>query len=794
MNRLPLQSIRFNFLLIHSLAIFVIIFVVGALFLHIAMNNYIAQVEQRISHRAQAVVSDISIAVKNEDWQATEQELSALRTEEAIFKTSILLLPSRSEHTFEIQMYLEEHRHFLWLFEWVYVNTGTLEIPIVDSEKVFAHLRIYYSTDEIYNTFIEYLFALLLITLTILTVAVLAILKIQRLLFTPVDRLLVIVREVIASKIFSSKLSKINGGEFEQLISNAYPMATNLTKRDIQLRHEIKEKIEEIELRNSESEKAFIHAPLATALVNEKQSLFRLNKSLKTTLSVENSDCLLINQFISEKDYSKINNFFKLLVKGNIASFEYNADCHDMEGKWLAAILNFSAVRNDKNVFSYAILQLQNITEAKKLSIELEFQARHDALTKLPNRRVLKDALNAISDNVEPPQFALAILDLDQFKLVNDTAGHSAGDELLCQVSSLIKRFVRSNDLVIRLGGDEFAILLTNCGRRDAKNIAESIRDAIDRWEYRYAETVFRISVSIGVVVVDKLNIEASELMNQADAACFVAKDLGRNRVHLIDDGNKPQFENQGDLGWVQRIHHALENDNIELFSQSIIQLDASDNHKRQEVLLRIKDKTTHQVIPPGAFLPSAERYGLTEKIDLFVVKKLISTLNHNKQLFDSGQKYWVNVSSYSLSSKSFLQELQTLISTSRLPDGTVNFEVKETAVIRNIEATKRFLDIIHSMHCLFALDNFGSGGASFNYLKNLPVDFIKIDGTFIRNIVKNKVDMLYVKSIVDIAEVMNIQVIAEYVESQSIRKALFELGVSFGQGYALDEPAPLVQ
>ncbi|MFV0278951.1 MAG: putative bifunctional diguanylate cyclase/phosphodiesterase, partial [Parahaliea sp.] len=376
----------------------------------------------------------------------------------------------------------------------------------------------------------------------------------------------------------------------------------------------------------------------------------------------------------------------------------------------------------------------------------------------------------------------------DQFKIVNDTCGHAAGDELLQMVADLLTGIVGEANLVTRLGGDEFAVLLRNCDIRSARILAERMREHIARLEFHWEERLFRIGASVGGIMIDHETADVSWLMKQADAACYTAKDGGRNRVHIFEGEDLATQRRQGEIRWAQRLQEALENDEFVLFSQPILPLKKACGHARYEVLLRLQHRSNNSLITPDVFLPAAERYGLSKKIDRWVVSNLVSRLKAGV-LEANHSHYWVNLSGISLSDASFMDFLEQTIARASLPRGCVNFEITETAVISNLEAMTRYMQRMNDLGCAFALDDFGTGVSSFGYLKNLPVEFLKIDGMFVRDILDDPVDQIFVKSVIDIAQVMGIQTIAEFVESHAIAQRLAELGADYGQGYALGRP-----
>jgi diguanylate cyclase (GGDEF)-like protein len=434
------------------------------------------------------------------------------------------------------------------------------------------------------------------------------------------------------------------------------------------------------------------------------------------------------------------------------------------------------------------------IAESRRLSEELKHQASHDTLTGLANRRVLNQALAAVNKDSRnhDKQHTLCILDLDQFKTVNDTCGHMAGDELLCQVAQVIRNNVREDDLVVRLGGDEFALLLYHCNREEAVHLTEAIRKAIEDIHFPWEGNTFRISASIGAMASSMVEVDTNEALQQVDSACFAAKEAGRNRVHIIAPQDRDCLDRQGEMQWLHRLHQAMEFNRFVIYAQPIFPLNKGDCTEYVEILLRLRD-TDGTLVPPGAFLPAAERFGLSVKLDQWLILHLLDNMPRYRQAFGDKRSYWVNLSGSSISDEKFLEFLETTVRNSDLPPGMLNFEITETSVIRNLSVARDTIMRLRGLGCQFSLDDFGSGMSSYGYLKNLPVDTIKIDGMFIRDMLEDKVDMVFVRSIIDIASAMGIKVIAEYVENPDILSKVIELGIAYAQGYALGMPEELL-
>jgi Amt family ammonium transporter len=390
----------------------------------------------------------------------------------------------------------------------------------------------------------------------------------------------------------------------------------------------------------------------------------------------------------------------------------------------------------------------------------------------------------------------LCYLDLDQFKLVNDTCGHIAGDELLRQVAQLIKAELRSGDSIARLGGDEFGILLHSCPISQGIMICENIREAIKDFRFPWEDKQFSIGVSIGVVNIDSGAHNLSQLLSWADTACYAAKDLGRNRVHLYEPEDEELAMRQGQMQWVSRIRQALDRDQFRLYFQTIAPAASAQGNAggHYEIFIRMLDEN-EGVIPPGAFIPAAERYNLMQEIDLWVIKNAMAWLGdqarHNNKPIGLCA---LNLSGASIGDPSCLSVIKGFFKRYDVRPELVCFEITETAAIANLRAATRFIKELKSIGCKFALDDFGSGLSSFGYLKNLRVDYLKIDGSFIKDIDKDTTDLAMVQSINSIGHVMGLKTIAEFVESETILEKLREVGIDYVQGYYIDRPRPLEQ
>ncbi|MDH3978901.1 MAG: EAL domain-containing protein [Gammaproteobacteria bacterium] len=439
----------------------------------------------------------------------------------------------------------------------------------------------------------------------------------------------------------------------------------------------------------------------------------------------------------------------------------------------------------------------KQIIQERKLQKQLSYQASHDALTGLINRFEFENHLERALESVvtEQATHAMLYIDLDQFKIVNDTCGHVAGDELLRQLSTVLQQKIRNSDILVRLGGDEFGVLLEHCTPEHTISVANSLLSTVQEFRFVWEDKSFVIGASIGVVLVDKDSGGIANIMSAADAACYSAKDAGRNRIHVFGKNDAMIVDRYGEMQWVARINEALENNRFQLFCQQIISVGSTGACPLGliEILVRMKDEKG-KLIPPGAFIPAAERYNLMTSLDRWVVKTTFEWLDRNSHITDQLGKCSINLSGQSISDARFLDYLLDLLTESAVPAGKICFEITETAAITNLSEATEFISRLKEIGCSFALDDFGSGLSSFAYLKNLPVDYLKIDGSFVKDIVDDPIDEAMVRSINEIGHVMGKETIAEFVENDQILEKLHDIGVDYAQGFGIDTPKPLDQ
>ncbi len=441
-----------------------------------------------------------------------------------------------------------------------------------------------------------------------------------------------------------------------------------------------------------------------------------------------------------------------------------------------------------------SVMVFHDVSKESRLFRQLSYQASHDTLTGLINRREFENKLVlSLEQTRENPEttHALLYVDLDQFKVVNDTFGHTAGDALLRQLSEQIQANIRSTDLLSRLGGDEFGILLERCDEERAIEVAESIRGSIEGYRFEWQDSFTTVRCSIGVVMVTSENADVASVMSSADVACYSAKDMGRNQVHLYKDSDASMRHEE--MKWVSRITSAVEDDRLELFFQPIIGIGGGRGRNEQpghyELLLRMRDESG-ELVGPDQFIPAAERYNLMSTLDRWVIHEALSELADRSDAPEARYTLAINLSGTSLSEDRFLDFVIKELEAANLPQGAICFEITETAAISNLSRVVHFMQELKKLGCKFSLDDFGSGLSSFTYLKNLPVDYLKIDGQFIRNVVDDNVDESMVRAIREVGHAMGIETIAERVETKQVLEKLGSLGVEFAQGYYIARPA----
>ncbi|MDH5545199.1 MAG: EAL domain-containing protein [Gammaproteobacteria bacterium] len=443
-----------------------------------------------------------------------------------------------------------------------------------------------------------------------------------------------------------------------------------------------------------------------------------------------------------------------------------------------------SPISGEDNDVLGSILIFHDISELSRLTLKLAYQASHDPLTGLVNRREFETVLERQINSSRERGYVhtLCYIDLDQFKVVNDLCGHVAGDALLKQLASNMKSCVLDSDTLSRLGGDEFGLLLNHCNVKVAQQRASQILAMINRFRFTWETKTFDIGMSIGLVEISGMAGTVADVLKAADSACYLAKELGRNRIHVYRQGDALLSQRRGEMAWLQRIQRALEADRFVLYQQPIVPLNGGGGLPYCEILIRMLDENG-QVIAPNTFIPVAERYQLMTHIDRWVVNNALQNLSGRQLSGDKTSSFSINLSAQSICDESFLQFVLDTIDGNNITSHSICFEVTETAAISNLQRARDFIQTLREKGCRFALDDFGSGLSSFSYLKQLPVDYIKIDGSFIKDLESDPLDRAMVEAFNDIGHLMGTKTVAEFVVSEPVHDLLMEIGVDFAQG-----------
>ncbi|MBL8519051.1 MAG: EAL domain-containing protein [Betaproteobacteria bacterium] len=488
----------------------------------------------------------------------------------------------------------------------------------------------------------------------------------------------------------------------------------------------------------------------------------------------------------------------RVLRTGEVTGLANNTLLLSRDGGEHAVEDSAAPIRDKQGRIAGVVLVFRDVSEAREMAHHLSWQASHDALTDLVNRREFERLAGELLQTARNGQqeHALLYLDLDQFKVVNDSCGHQAGDELLKQLSALLKAKMRRSDTLARLGGDEFGVLLAGCDAERARGIAQQLLETVQAFRFVWRDRLFAVSASIGVAGISAATESVEAVLAAADTACFLAKDKGRSQVQLFHMEDEEITSRRGEVGWASRLAKSIEENRFFLVFQHAHNIGALDDLDYVEVLLRLRDEQG-RVVPPMAFIPAAERYQLMGNVDRWVVRRVLHCLAHH-EVSDSAEgafvrqaRLAVNLSGVSLSDPAFLNFVLDEFDRTGANPARLAFEITETAAISNLRRVTRFMEQLKARGCRFALDDFGSGLSSFAYLKNMPVDYLKIDGMFVKGAAANSTDLSMVESINRIGHVMGMKTIAEFVENQTILDQMKLLGIDFVQGHHVHQPEP---
>jgi diguanylate cyclase (GGDEF)-like protein len=487
---------------------------------------------------------------------------------------------------------------------------------------------------------------------------------------------------------------------------------------------------------------------------------------------------------------------------GLVASPEHDRDANQRRQRILVARAEqrfavedlASPIRGDSGDIRGVVLVFHDVTEQRRVSTEMSYRATHDALTGLLNRSEFEVRMRFLlhKAHTDGTHGSMLFIDLDQFKLVNDACGHSAGDRLLVQVGRLLGDVVRSSDTVARLGGDEFAIILEGCMPDQAQSVAQEICDMLENYRFDYDGQRFRVGASIGLVPVDARWPAIAKIMQAADDSCYAAKEAGRNRVHPWSDSDRAMRDRHSEMQWAARLTRALDENHFELFAQRLYPLQLAEGGIHAEILLRLRESNGSLSLP-GIFIPAAERFHLATRIDRWVLRRAIDWMSSAP--LGAIEMLCVNLSGQSVGDRAFHRwAIGVLEEAGPSICHLLCLEITETAAITNLADASMFIHQLRQVGVRVALDDFGAGASSFGYLKTMPVDFLKIDGQFVRDLVTDRLDQAAVRCFVDVASLLGIKTVAEYVDHPDVLRTLRAMGVDMAQGFLIHKPAPLAE
>ena len=518
---------------------------------------------------------------------------------------------------------------------------------------------------------------------------------------------------------------------------------------------------------------------------------FDLPNTLLTNKEKDNSSMQLLNASMPAcHDHEKVQ---EAVLSQTATSSTKTSNTVYLKNGIILNLTSFPLIHND--IIKGRVWYFKNITENTLLTQKLSFEATHDPLTQLINRRgfdaVLNHAIDTLKD--ENTAHALLYLDLDQFKIINDSSGHASGDLALVEVSQLLLKKIRSADILARVGGDEFCILLKDCPPDMAKKLSEEIRQDIDAFTFLSAGKEYNLGVSIGIVIIDKTVFSYEEALKLADTSCYIAKEAGRNQIHFHNDVDQTVAIRLRQNNTINQIHEALKTNGFVCYVQKIcavpdVEPIMENKQCSYEVLVRMFDKSG-AIVSPNTFLPAAERYKLIYKIDHWVIENALHAVATIQDQFN-----WlsINLSGQTIAHEETFGLIKDNLEKNNIDPSKICFEITETAAITNPKLGLKLLTKLQELGCLIALDDFGTGLSSYEYLKQLPADILKIDGQFIKNMLDDPIDLAMVKSINDISHIMGKKTIGEFVENSATLEKMQEIGIDYAQGFYLDTPKPI--
>ncbi len=592
-------------------------------------------------------------------------------------------------------------------------------------------------------------------------------------------------------------VSHVHRAFHSHYVTYSETLEATVEQRDVDLRDANRNLRKEVkDRRQKEQAIKEMHFALTNAMpgmskLDKDGKFITANKYCTDILLVREQDLIGVNweTVIHPDDRIKAMTAYQQMKMDGKAEFQGRVRRKDGSDCFQQALL--IKVTNGGGKFSGHHCFMKDITERMQTEEKLNFQASHDSLTGLMNRRAFERHTEVLLSRDNENGHALCYMDLDQFKVINDTCGHTAGDQMLQQISTIMRNVARKQDVLARLGGDEFGIIMEHCPLINAQRVAQNILEAVADYHFEWEGGIFRVGVSIGLVAITDSTTSLSELLKQADIACYMAKDLGRHRIHVYRNEDVELTKHRGQMHSVGQIYQSLKENRFQLFAQAVQPL-GNASGKHYEILIRMEYEKG-KLIQPEEFLPAAERYNIISSVDRWVVDNTCQLLAEHPDFVEQISFIAINISGQSFADESFLDFVSKRILDSNINGNKFCFEITETAAISNLGKVQEFIAVLSQYGCRFSLDDFGSGLSSYGYLKNLPADFLKIDGIFVKGMVHDPVDRAIVRSINEIGHELGMQTIAEFVEDQEIKDMLEVIGVDYVQGYAIDKPQPLI-
>ena len=759
--------------------------IAALLLLFFEVSTFKQKTREDLSTMAELIANRSTAALSFNDTGLAKENLSSLNQLATVQSACIYDVEGQVFTSFKVQnyqgvscpdKYSGQTTSFERTFLYVYKS-------IVLDEEILGTVYIYANLE---GSFLRKLQSIVLLFAVLFVATVLTFIlttPLIRVITTPLNKLLKTVNDIANEKDYSQRALKLHDDELGELVDAFNEMIETVEKQNSALT-----------LAKNHYLALYDDNPTMVFHLSAGGSIVSVNRFGAKQLGLTSEELCnrSIFDFVHIDDQVAAKMLFDLCIASphKVHKLELRKVCRDGRVIWVRETIR--TINNNEEDYNF-LLVCEDVTETRLLSEKIVYQASHDALTGLANRSEFDGVLQQIvRESAENGlEHALCYLDLDQFKVVNDTSGHMAGDELLRQLGDVLRSHIRKGDVLARLGGDEFGVLMRKCTLDEARRASEKLRNVIRDFQFAWEDRSFSVGVSIGIASINSCTGNAVEILKEADAACYVAKENGRNRVHVYRPDDEELASRQGEMRWVEKIQHGLDNDLFVLYGQLIVPISEEKEGMHFETLIRFLDEKGN-TIPPGAFLPAAERYNLATLLDKWVIKHLFEWLEAHPDFLVELDVCSVNLSGLSLSDESMLSFITETFDRHSIPTAKICFEITETAAIGSLNNATKFIQHLRGMGCFFSLDDFGSGLSSFAYLKNLPVDYLKIDGMFVKDIVHDQVDLAMVRSINQVGHVMGKKTIAEFVENKHIFELLNELGVDYAQGYGIAKPVPL--